>query len=246
ALTAVVIFPYLPGSGSPAFQGVSIFLGVLFSLGSTSAIANVVAGLVLTYMRPFRNGDRVKIADTVGDVLERDLLVVRVRTIKNVDVTIPNSMVLSNHIINFSACARDPGLILHSSVTIGYDAPWRQVHDLLTAAASRTPGIEKEPAPFVLQTALDDFYVRYELNATTSTPNRMAEIYSELHANIQDAFNEAGVEIMSPHYVAARDGSQSTIPADHLPASYIAPPFRILPVGPGTVPSPVTGSRSSG
>ncbi len=236
AFAAVVVFPYLPGSGSPAFQGVSIFLGVLFSLGSTSAIANVIAGLVLTYTRSFKQGDRVKIADTVGDIVSTNLLVVRVRTIKNVDITIPNSMVLSNHIVNFSSCAKDSGVILHSTVTIGYDAPWRKVHQLLIAAAAKTSGIQAEPKPFVLQTSLDDFYVSYELNATTDEPNMMAVIYSELHANIQDAFNEAGVEIMSPHYVAARDGNAVTIPADHLPKSYVAPGFRILPLGPDSVP----------
>ena len=230
ALAAVVIFPYLPGSGSPAFQGVSIFLGVLFSLGSTSAVANMVAGVVLTYMRSFRDGDRVKIADTIGDVIEKNLLIVRVRTIKNVEVTIPNAMVLNNHIINFSACARDKGLILHTTVTIGYDAPWQQVHELLKAAAMRTTSVLADPAPFVLQTALNDFHVSYELNAFTDDPGRMAITYSELHQHIQDEFNKAGVEIMSPHYVAARDGNQATIPDEHLPSNYNPPAFRILPV----------------
>ncbi len=232
AFAAVVIFPYLPGSGSPAFQGISLFLGLLFSLGSTSAIANIVAGVVLTYMRPFRDGDRVKIADTVGDVIGKDLLVVRVRTIKNVEITIPNAMVLNNHIINFSACADQAGLILHTTVTIGYDVPWTKVHELLVAAAAGTDGIVTSPAPFVLQTALNDFNVSYELNAYTDAPNRMASIYSALHQGIQDRFNEAGVEIMSPSYVAARDGNQSTVPADHLPKDYNPPSFRIMPLHP--------------
>ncbi|MEZ5565955.1 MAG: mechanosensitive ion channel [Gammaproteobacteria bacterium] len=232
AFAAVVIFPYLPGSGSPAFQGISLFLGLLFSLGSTSAIANMVAGVVLTYMRPFRDGDRVKIADTIGDIIGKDLLVVRVRTIKNVEVTIPNAMVLNNHIINFSACADQAGLILHTTVTIGYDVPWARVHELLIAAAGRTDGIVAKPAPFVLQTALNDFNVSYELNAYTDAPNRMATIYSALHQSIQDEFNQAGVEIMSPNYIAARDGNPSTIPADHLPKDYNPPSFRILPLGP--------------
>ncbi|MFH1863068.1 MAG: mechanosensitive ion channel domain-containing protein [bacterium] len=227
----IVIFPYLPGSSSPAFQGVSIFLGVLFSLGSTSAIANMVAGLVLTYMRPFKIGDRVRIADAMGDVVEKTLLVTRVRTIKNVDITIPNAMVLSSHIINFSSSAAEKGLILHTGVTIGYDAPWRQVHELLISAAQATEHILKDPAPFILQTSLDDFYVSYELNAYTDQPNIMAKIYSELHQNIQDKFNEAGVEIMSPHYAAARDGNQIAIPTDYLPKGYTAPPFRIFPIG---------------
>jgi len=212
AFAAVVIFPYLPGSQTPAFRGISLFLGVLVSFGSSSAIANVVAGIVMTYMRPFQLGDRVKIADTVGDIVEKTLLVTRVRTPKNVDITVPNAMVLSSHIINYSSTAKEGGVILHTSVTIGYDAPWRQVHALLIAAAVGTDDILDKPKPFVLQTALDDFYVKYELNAYTSNPNAMARIYSDLHQNIQDRFNEAGVEIMSPHYRAERDGSESTIP----------------------------------
>jgi small-conductance mechanosensitive channel len=232
AFAAIVIFPYLPGSNSPIFQGVSIFLGVLFSLGSTSAIANIVGGVVITYMRPFKIGDRVRIADTVGDITEKTLLVTRVRTIKNVDITIPNAMVLGSHIINFSSSAAERGLVLHTSVTIGYDAPWKKVHSLLLAAADATSGVLKEPAPFVLQTSLDDFYVRYELNVSTDQPNAMAGIYSELHQHIQDKFNEAGVEIMSPHYSAMRDGNRTAIPRDYLPESYQAPAFRLFPFGP--------------
>ena len=209
---AVVVFPYLPGSQTPAFRGISIFLGVLVSFGSSSAIANVVAGVVMTYMRPFQLGDRVKIADTVGDIVEKTLLVTRVRTIKNVDVTVPNAMVLSSHIINYSSTAKEGGVILHTGVTIGYDAPWRKVHDLLISAAEATDGILAKPKPYVLQTALDDFYVRYEINAYTDNPNVMARTYSVLHQNIQDKFNEAGVEIMSPHYRAERDGNEVTIP----------------------------------
>jgi len=235
AFALVVLFPYLPGAGSDAFRGVSIFLGVLFSLGSSSAIANVVAGVVLTYTRAFVIGDRVKIADTVGDVTEKSLLATRVRTQKNVEVTVPNAMVLSSHIINYSAEGRRGNLILHTGVTIGYDAPWRRVHELLLAAAKGTPGIQNEPAPFVLQTSLDDFYVSYELNAYTDQPGAMAKTYSELHQNIQDRFNEAGVEIMSPHYGALRDGNQATIPEDYLPKTYRAPAFRI---GPLAAPGP--------
>ena len=227
AMTLVVVFPYLPGSKSPAFQGVSIFLGLLLSLGSSSAVANIVAGVILTYMRAFTIGDRVKIADTIGDVVEKNLLVTRVRTIKNVEITIANAMVLSSHIINFSTSASERGLILHTGVTIGYDAPWRQVHKLLIDAASATNNILKEPAPFVLQTALDDFYVSYELNAYTEKPNVMATTYSDLHQNIQDRFNKAGVEIMSPHYSALRDGNRTAIPDDYLPKGYAPASFRV-------------------
>ena len=190
----------------------------------------MISGIVLTYMRPFQVGDRVKVADTTGDVVGKNLLVVRVRTIKNVEVTIPNAIVLSNHIINYSTCARENGVILHATVTIGYDAPWRKVHELLLQAAARTGGLLTTPAPFVLQTALDDFYVHYEINVYTDQPNQMATIYSELRAHIQDAFNEAGMEIMSPHFTTARDGNRIAIPDQYLPQSYQAPSFRVRSV----------------
>jgi small-conductance mechanosensitive channel len=227
AFMFVVVFPYLPGSSSPAFRGVSIFLGLLFSLGSTSAIANLIAGLVITYMRSFKIGDRVKIGDEVGDVIEKSLLLTRIRTIKNEEITIPNSTIMSRHTINYSSASQNLGLILHTTVTIGYDAPWRTVHQLLISAAKNTPGILDQPEPFVLQTSLDNSYVSYQINAYTDQPNRMAQIYSELHQNIQDKFNEAKVEILSPRYGAIRDGNQTTIPADYLPEGYRAPAFRI-------------------
>ena len=208
----IVIFPYLPGSDSPIFQGVSVFLGLLISLGSSTAIANMVAGLVITYMRPFQIGERVKVGEVTGDVIEKNLLVTRIRTIKNEVITVPNSTILSNYSVNYSTSANDLGLVLHTSVTIGYDVPWRQVHELLLMAATVTEGIMSDKPPFVLQTSLDDFYVSYQLNAYTRESHRMSAIYSALHQNIQDAFNEAGVEIMSPHYRAMRDGNQSTIP----------------------------------
>ena len=253
AFAVVVAFPYLPGSDSPAFKGVSVFLGLLFSLGSTSAVANVVAGVILTYMRAFKLGDRVKIADTVGDVVEKTLLVTRVRTIKNVDITVPNAMVLGSHITNFSSSAKDYGLILNTRVTIGYDAPWRQVHELLLKAAAATENVLELPAPFVLQNSLDDFYVSYELNAYTDRPSAMASTYSQLHQMIQDTFNQAGVEIMSPHYSSLRDGNHSTVPAQHLPGDYRQPRFRVqgevapTEAGSGTVaPSGAAGTAFSG
>ncbi|MEO9871627.1 mechanosensitive ion channel family protein [Ekhidna sp.] len=212
AFMFVVIFPYLPGSDSDIFKGVSVFLGILFSLGSSSAIANAVAGLVITYMRPFRLGDRVKIGEITGQVVEKTLLVTRVRTTKNEDITVPNSAILTGHTVNYTSSSKQLGLILHTSVTIGYDVPWRKVHELLVEAAVATEGVNISKEPFVLQTSLDDWYVAYQLNAFTDVPEQMPRIYSDLHANIQDKFNEAGVEIMSPHYRAVRDGNQSTIP----------------------------------
>lgn len=233
AFALVVLFPYLPGSKSEAFRGVSLFLGVLVSLGSSSAMANIVAGVVLTYTRAFNLGDRVQMGETMGDVVAKTLLVTRVRTIKNVDITIPNATVLGAHILNYTAMAKADGLILNTEVTIGYDAPWRQVHTLLIAAAEATPAILAQPKPFVLQTGLNDFYVRYQLNAYTDQPAIMAQTYSQLHANIQDKFNEGGVEIMSPHYASLRDGNPTTIPADYLPKGYTPPPFRVQRTGGG-------------
>ncbi len=215
AFMLVLIFPYLPGSGSPAFQGVSVFLGVLLSLGSSSAIANMVAGLVITYMRPFKIGDRVKIGDITGDIVEKTTLVTRILTVKNEDVTVPNSAILSSSTINYSthAARPDSGLIVHTTVTIGYDAPWEDVHRVLLEAADRTEMILKNPKPFVLQTSLDDFYVSYQVNGYTKEANNQARLYSQLHQNIQNCFNEAGIEIMSPHYRAVRDGNATTIPS---------------------------------
>jgi len=227
AFMFVIIFPYLPGSDSDIFKGVSVFLGVLVSLGSSSAISNVVAGLVITYMRPFKIGDRIKIGDVTGDVIEKTPLVIRLRTIKNEEITIPNSQILTSHTVNFTASGKNLGLILHTTVTIGYDAPWKQVHELLITAATSTKGILSEPRPFVLQTSLDDFYVSYEINAYTKSPENAAMIYSDLHRNIQDKFNEAGVEIMSPHYEALRDGNQIAIPPENLPKDYSPSGFRI-------------------
>lgn len=232
AFAAIVIFPYLPGSNSPAFKSVSLFLGILFSLGSSSAISNIVAGVVLTYMRSFKLGDRVKIADTIGNITEKNLLVTRIRTIKNVDITIANAMVLNSHIINYSSSAEDEGLILHTSITIGYDIPWPKVHELLLKAAELTECINASPRPFVLQTSLDDFYVAYELNAYTNRPNIMARTYSELHGHILDQFNAAGVEIMSPHFTAMRDGHTVNIPEEYLAKDYRAPALRVDNVQP--------------
>jgi small-conductance mechanosensitive channel len=227
AFMIIVIFPYLPGSESPVFRGVSVFLGFLFTFGSAGSLSNIIAGLVLTYMRLFVIGDRVKIGDVVGDVVEKSLLVTRVRTIKNEIISIPNSTVMSSHTINYSSEAVDKGLILHTTVTIGYDVPWKEMHKALIDAALKTDMLLKEPQPFVLQTSLDDFYVSYQVNAYTKEPNKQAIIYSELHQNIQDCCNEAGIEILSPHYRAMRDGNMTTIPADYLPNDYKAPSFNI-------------------
>ncbi len=212
AFMIVMIFPYLPGSDSDVFKGVSVFIGVIFSLGSTSIIGNIIAGIVLTYMRPFKIGDRIKVGDLVGDVVEKTPFVTRIKSTKNEYITIPNSNILSSNVINYSTSQEKEGIILNTTVTIGYDAPWRKVHQLLIKAALKTDKISNNPLPFVLQTSLDDFYVSYQLNAYSLSPNYMDKIYSELHQNIQDTFAEANVEIMSPHYEAQRDGASTTIP----------------------------------
>lgn len=228
AFMFILIFPYLPGSDSNIFQGVSVFLGVLFSLGSTSAIANMVAGLVITYMRPFKIHDFIMVGDVKGHVLEKTLLVTRIKTPKNEVVTIPNSSVLSGNTVNYSTeSAAGQGLIISTTATIGYDVPWKEVHQALIDAALQTPMVEKDPMPFVWQTSLDDFYVAYQLNAYTKHSGQQGHIYSGLHQNIQDVFNERGIEIMSPHYRAHRDGNLTTIPEDYHPDNYKAPAFHV-------------------
>ncbi|MDE6279393.1 MAG: mechanosensitive ion channel family protein [Paramuribaculum sp.] len=216
AFMIAMIYPFLPGSDSGVFQGISVFVGLIVSLGSSTVIGNIIAGLVITYMRPFKVGDRIKLDDTTGNVIEKTPFVTRLRTPKNEVVTIPNSFIMSSHTVNYSASARQFGLIIHTTVTIGYDAPWRQVHQLLINAARMTDGVVEHPKPFVLETELNDYYPCYQINAYIKDADRLGEIMSELHQNIQDVFNEAGVEIMSPHYYAGRDGSASTIPADYL------------------------------
>jgi small-conductance mechanosensitive channel len=219
----VVAFPYIPGSSSNAFQGLSVFFGLLLSFGSSSAVANIVAGVILTYMRAFKVGDFVKIGDSEGIVIISGFLVTKIRTIKNVEIAVPNSVMLSSHVTNYSAEARQQRLILHTSVTIGYDTPWRQVHALLLRAADRTPGLLKQPVPFILQTALNDFYVTYQLNAYSEKADGMPETYSGMHKNIQDEFNEYGVQIMSPNYLSDR-AVPTVVPKERWYAPPASPP----------------------
>ena len=227
ALTAVLVYPYLPGENSPAFKGIGLFIGVLISLGSTSAIANVVAGIILLYTRGFRAGDWVKIGDNMGEIMNQTTLATHMQTFWNEEIIIPNSVVLTSHVTNYSLLAQEKGLALHTSVTIGYDAPWRTIHKLLIEAALKTEFILAHPEPFVLQSALQDSYVQYTLNAFTDKPREMLNIYSGLHANIQDCFFAAGVEIMSPIYSAIRDGNKTAIPREFLPPDYRPHGFRI-------------------
>ena len=195
-----------------------------------SYISIDLSGTVLTYTRAFHMGDRVRIADAEGDILEKTLFVTRIRTTKNVDITIPNALVMSNHIINFSAQARNDRLVLHTTVTIGYDVPPERASELLVEAAKETAGILDTKEPFVLQKALDDFYVHYELNAATNDAKGMPNIYSELHGRILAKFHEAGIEIASPHLTSVRDGNRLQVPDDDLPKNYEPAAFRILPL----------------
>jgi small-conductance mechanosensitive channel len=211
AFMLILIFPLLPGSDSNIFKGVSVFIGILFSLGSSSAIANMVAGLVITCMRPFKIGDKIKTGDITGTVIEKTLLVTRLRTILNEEITIPNSAILSGNTTNYSTFA-ETGIIVHVSVSIGYDVPWKKVHAALLEAASKIDIVLKDPAPFVLQSSLDDFYVSYVLNVYISQPGLEDEVKSSMNQHIQDIFAEKEIEIMSPHYQAKREGNQSTIP----------------------------------
>ena len=200
ALALVVAYPYIPGSGSEAFKGISIFIGIVFSLGSSSTIANIIAGYTMTYRRAFRMGDRVKISGVTGDVIEMRLQVTHLRTIKNEEVIIPNSTILNNEVVNYTSLARTRGLILHTTVGIGYETPWRQVEAMLLLAADRTPEIKREPAPFVRQLALGDFAVTYEINVYCDNVQAMGRIHTALHENILDVVNEHGVQIMTPAY----------------------------------------------
>ena len=227
AFMFVILFPYLPGSDSPIFKGVSVFIGLLISIGSSTIINNLMAGIVVTYMRAFRVGEYVKIGDTHGVITEKSIFVVKLRTHKNEEITIPNSTILSSQTLNYSVMATNGKLILYTSVTIGYDAPWRTVHQLLIDAALATTNVLHDPAPFVLQTSLDDFYISYQINAYTNQADMQPRIYSELHSNIQDKFNQAGVEIMSPHYAQLRDGNETTIPEKYRTESMHPNSFRV-------------------
>jgi small-conductance mechanosensitive channel len=220
------IGPLIPGTGSSAAQGISVIIGLMVSFGSTSTVGNIIAGVVLTYMRPFNLGQRVKLGETVGDVIEKGFLYTKVLTIKNEEVIVPSLQALGGPLTNYSARAEKGGLILHTTVTIGYDTAWRQIHKLLLEAANNTARVLSDPRPFVLQTSLNDWYVSYQLNVYTDQANKMATIYAELHQNIQDTFNQAGVEIMSPHYFQLRDGNATTIPAEYL-KNYEPPRFLV-------------------
>lgn len=228
----VIAFPYLPGSESPAFRGVTAFIGVLLSLGSIGTAANFISGVMLTYTRAFRIGDRVRIGDVEGIVTERTLFVTRVKTRSRVVVTVPNSMVMTCPVENFAVEGRTGGVFVEVTITIGYDVPWRTVHETLLAAAAKTENIEEDPPPFVLQRTLGDFSIAYELNAATRQPATIHLTESGLLQNIQDAFADAGIEIMSPDYLALRDGNDPTVPSESRREGPAVRAFRFLGLNP--------------
>jgi small-conductance mechanosensitive channel len=211
----IMIWPLLPNSNSPAFQGISVFIGLIISLGSTTVIGNLMSGLVITYMRAFKIGDQIKLNDTVGNVVEKTPFVTRIRTSKNELITIPNSFILSSQTVNYSASARNYGIIIHSDITVSYDIPRKQVEDLLIEAATNAEGILKNPTPFVLVKELEDFYCCYQINAYTDRDLTMPKVYSCLHKNIMDKFHEEGIEILSPHFYAERDGNEIVMPPQY-------------------------------
>jgi len=196
----VVAYPLIPGSETKAFQGVSVFIGLMVSLGSAGLVGQLIGGIVAVYTRSFQAGDYVRIGEHEGVVRELGMLAAKIVTIRKEEVTIPNALLMSSTIINYSRQANPDGAIVATSVTIGYDAPWRQVHALLLMGAERTKGIRKSPEPFILQKSLSDFYVEYTLMFRIDRAEERFYILSELHGNIQDAFNEYGVQIMSPHF----------------------------------------------
>ena len=202
-----MIYPYLPGSNSGVFQGISVFVGLIISLGSTAVIGNIVAGLVITYMRPFKVGDMIRLNETIGTVTEKTPFVTRIRTLKNEIVTIPNSFILSSHTTNYTTSANSYGLIIHTSIGVDYDVPNAQVHELLIQAARMTKGVLPDREPFVLDKKFEDFYQQYEINAYIKDANAISRIYSDLHYNIQNTFIEAGIELKVPFVV-----SQETAP----------------------------------
>lgn len=200
AFGLIVAFPYIPGSESAAFRGVSIFFGILFSLGSTSAIANVVAGYALIYRRAFKVGDRIRVGDTIGDVTEMRLQVTHLRSIKNEEVILPNSELMASEVLNYSTRAGTEGLILHTDVGVGYSTSWHRVETLLLEAAGRMSIVEPAGRPYVLVKALGQFAVTYELNVFCREVKRMGRLYSEMHRHILDVFNEHEIQIMTPAY----------------------------------------------
>ncbi|MGH2611098.1 MAG: mechanosensitive ion channel family protein, partial [Tepidiformaceae bacterium] len=196
----VVAYPYLPGSGTAAFQGISVFVGLMVSLGATGVVGQLLGGLVTVYTRAFSIGDFVRIGEHEGTVTEVGALAVNMLTLRKEEITIPNTVVVGASTTNFTRQARQAGGIVATEIGVGYDTPWRQVEDLILEATRRTPGVLAEPRPKVFKSALSDFFVLYRLLFHVQNPAERYVILSDLHAHVLDAFNERGVQIMTPHY----------------------------------------------
>ena len=206
AFMIAMIYPYLPGAKSGVFQGISVFVGLIVSLGSSTVISNFIAGFLITYMRPFKPGDFIKVKDTMGTVIEKTPFITRMKTIKNEIVTIPNSFIMSSDTVNYSASARKYGLIIHTIMTMGYDVPWRKVHELLIKSALQTRGVLEHPKPFVLELDLNDNYMCYQINAYIKDAADMPDIMSDLLQHVQDNFHDAEIDLVAPHFFSKREG----------------------------------------
>ncbi|WP_051030553.1 mechanosensitive ion channel family protein [Halothece sp. PCC 7418] len=228
-VTLAMILPYLPIFESPAIQGLGLLAGALLSLGGAGTISNIIAGYVIIFSRAFQVGDLIAFENYQGFVHKKSILATQIRTFDDEILTIPSDTLQSKTIMNYSAAVHELklSLAMRTTITLGYDVPWRQVHAVLVEAALATPSVLADPAPFVLQTSLDDFYVTYQLKIFLNEPEQIEQIYSNLLQNVQDYCNAAGIEIMSPHYAAVRDGNQNTIPASYLPKNYTRPRFQI-------------------
>jgi len=228
-VTLAIILPYLPIFESPAIQGLGLLAGALLTVGGAGTVSSIVAGYTLIYSRPFQVGDLIAFENYQGFVHKQSILATQIRTFKGEILTIPNATLRSKTILNYSAAVHELNqfLALQTTITLGYDVPWRQVHEVLVEAAKATPAVLAQPAPLVLQTSLDDFYITYQLRLFINEPEEIEQIYSNLLQNVQDYCNAAGIEIMSPHYAAVRDGNQNTIPGNYLPKDYVQPGFQI-------------------
>ncbi len=235
AFALIVAYPYIPGSKSEAFKGVSLFIGIVFSLGSSSAISNIIAGYMMTYRRAFKVGDRVKIGDSIGEVIAIRLQVTHLRSLKNEEIVIPNSQILGGEVLNYSSLSRERGLILHTEVGIGYETPWRQVENMLLTAAARTPGLGTRPEPFVLVKKLGDFAIVYELNVPCGEVATLPKQYTALHHQVLDVFNEHGVQIMTPAY-EGDPPEPKIVPPEH---------WEALPAGDRSPNAPQAAPRSA-
>jgi small-conductance mechanosensitive channel len=215
-------YPYLPGSESAGFKGISVFVGVILSLGSTGVVQHLMSGLMITFARAVHVGDFARIGDVEGTILQLGALAAKVRTPIGEDVTIPNAVIVSQTLTNYSTSTGADVARLPTSVTIGYDTPWRQVEALLLTAARATAGIRGTPPPVVWRVALEDYYVKYTLLVVPDDAAQRPEVLDRLHARILDAFNEHGVQIMSPHYVSD-PAAPKVVPPVRSPASLTAP-----------------------